>query len=52
MWFNVLALILVNVIQNNEKRILTHYILIIYIYIYYIDVIFYTETWESNKNNN
>ena len=33
MWFNVLALILVNVIQNNEKRILTHYIPIIYIYI-------------------
>ena len=33
MWFNVLALFLVNVIQNNEKRILTHYILIIYIYI-------------------
>ena len=31
MWFNVLALILVNVIQNNEKRILTHYIPIIYI---------------------
>ena len=33
MWFNVLALILVTVIQNNEKRILTHYIPIIYIYI-------------------
>ena len=50
MWFNVLALILVHVIQNNEKRILTHYIPIIYIY--YIDVIFYTETWESNNNDN